>query len=176
VEPTLGFDLRLITPDPTWTPRRRADYLLRRDVPAVRSVDPYVWIRPPGLPSPLGSLLWTDMAELSAAAGGLVRTATAAVELTAPARLAPERESTSPHRRRLLGYDVADHGLLSGLSNCGYSAADAVALTARWAPQLNDWHLFDDPEAAAGFAAMTDQRVPEHAPFVVYGLYELAPE
>jgi hypothetical protein len=50
MEATIGFDLRSTAPDPSWTADRRIRYLLRRDVTSVRSVDPLVWVRPPGLP------------------------------------------------------------------------------------------------------------------------------
>ena len=50
MEATIGFDLRSIVSDPSWTADRRARHLLRHDVRSVRSVDPMVWERPPGLP------------------------------------------------------------------------------------------------------------------------------
>jgi hypothetical protein len=50
MEATIGFDLRSTIPDPSWTADRRTRFLLRRDVAAVRSVDPLVWERPPGFP------------------------------------------------------------------------------------------------------------------------------
>jgi hypothetical protein len=45
MEATIGFDLRSIVSDPSWTVDRRTRFLLRRDVPSVRSVDPPVWVR-----------------------------------------------------------------------------------------------------------------------------------
>ena len=71
----------------------------------------------------------------------------------------------------LLGYDVGDGSLLSGLANCGYEPAEAEALRARWAPYLNENHLFTDPARADEFRAISNQRVSAHAPFFVYGLY-----
>jgi len=73
-----------------------------------------------------------------------------------------------------LGYDVADAGLLSGLTNCGYTAAEKDALVEDWAAHLNDLHLFGTARAAHRFAEHADRRVPEHAPFYVYGLYACA--
>jgi hypothetical protein len=75
----------------------------------------------------------------------------------------------------LLGFDVADSGFLSGLSNCGYSAEERPALREQWAPLLNDHHLFAEPIPAFAFRALTDARVPEHAPFFVYGLHLIQP-
>jgi hypothetical protein len=48
-----------------------------------------------------------------------------------------------------------------------------ASLAPVWAPLLNEWHLFDNPGDAATYADVTDQRVPEHAPFYAYGLYQL---
>jgi hypothetical protein len=115
MEETIGFDLRSIVPDPSWTAERRTRHLLRRDVPAVRSVDTQ-------------------------------------------------------------GYDVADYWMLSGLTNCGYKPEEeeeAASPAPVWGPRLNDWHLFADPDDAETFADVMDKRVPEHAPFYAFGLYQL---
>jgi hypothetical protein len=70
---------------------------------------------------------------------------------------------------QFLGYDVADYFLLSGLTNCGpVNEADPLG---RFAAALNEHHLFDNIQAAEQFALISDERVPEHAPFYVYGLY-----
>ncbi len=70
-----------------------------------------------------------------------------------------------------LGYDVADYFLLSGLMNCGYTDEDMVELRERFSDKLNEHHLFTDIATAEEFMLLTDKRVPEHAPFYVYGLY-----
>jgi hypothetical protein len=51
--------------------------------------------------------------------------------------------------------------------------AEAASLAPVWTPRLNEWHLFGNPEHATAFAAVTDQRVPEHAPFYGYGIYQV---
>lgn len=84
----------------------------------------------------------------------------------------PPRMSPDPHWEPL-GYDVADESLLSGLANCGYSPADRARL-ADVASQLNKHGLFDQLTDARVFAATSDGRVPEHAPFGVFGLYRIA--
>jgi hypothetical protein len=71
----------------------------------------------------------------------------------------------------LLGYDVSDHSLLSGLSNCGYLEREKQRFRKRWARHLNRYHLFGEVDPAVEFKAITDRRIPEHAPFFVYGLY-----
>jgi hypothetical protein len=72
---------------------------------------------------------------------------------------------------RLLGYDIADPWLTSGLMNCGYTDAEREPWMSRWRQKLNAHHLFDTPDEGLLFAQDTNERVFEHAPFYVYGLY-----
>lgn len=179
MEETIGYDLRSIVPDPSWTVDRRTSYLLRRDVPSVRSVDTWVWERPPGLPRPpVPEGLWPNLSELFAAAGAPDRAGVVAVRITAFVEDEPAPEGLDPtgpavERYDFLGYDVADYGRLSGLTNCGYTPEEAASLAPVWAPRLNEWHLFDNPDDAEAYADVTDKRVPEHAPFYAYGIYQL---
>jgi hypothetical protein len=87
----------------------------------------------------------------------------------------PYREPTVPPAReaswRLLGYDIADGGFISGLTNCGYTGAGVQELRGQWAGHLNEHHLFGALEQALAFRALTERRVPEHAPFFVFGLW-----
>jgi hypothetical protein len=85
----------------------------------------------------------------------------------------PDLAGPSFGRYELLGYDVADYDLLGGLTNCGYTPEEAASLSPVWVPLLNDWHLFDDPDDAVAYAAVTAQRVPAHAPFFGYGIHQL---
>ena len=69
-----------------WTAdRTRIHHLLRRDVPSVRSVDPLVWVRPPGTPAPPPEAgeLWTDLPGLLAAARALDGADAVVVRITA---------------------------------------------------------------------------------------------
>ncbi len=70
-----------------------------------------------------------------------------------------------------LGFDVADIWLCSGLMNCGYTPSDRPH-AARFTRSLNRFHLFDDVAIALDFARFTDERVEEHAPFHVFGMYQ----
>jgi hypothetical protein len=54
-----------------------------------------------------------------------------------------------------------------------FQAFLVASLAPVWAPRLNQWHLFDDPDDAEAYATITEQRVPEHAPFFAYGIYQL---
>jgi hypothetical protein len=178
METTVGFDLRSIVSDPGWTADRRARHLLRREVRSVSSVDPLVWVRPPGLPaSPEAGELWPDLPGLLAAARALER-AGVVVRITALGQDGEAHEGADPsapamERYDLLGYDVADYDLLGGLTNCGYTPEEAASLAPVWSPRLNEWHLFGNPGDAVAYAAVTARRVPEHAPFFGYGIYQL---
>ena len=180
MEATIGFDLRSIVSDPSWTADRRTRHLLRRDVASVRSVDPLVWERPPGLlPSPDAEGLWPDLSGLLAAARALDRAGAVVVRITALGEdgetpEGPDPAGSAAGRYDLLGYDVADYDLLGGLTNCGYTPEEAASLAPVWAPLLNQWHLFDNPDDAVAYAAVTARRVPEHAPFFGYGIYQLS--
>lgn len=71
----------------------------------------------------------------------------------------------------LVGFDAADQGLTSGLSNCGYDAGEKPEWQRLWAGRLNDHGLLTTIEHAVEFPAACDARVSEHAPFFVYGLF-----
>lgn len=71
----------------------------------------------------------------------------------------------------LLGFDVTDGSFLSGLSNCGYDPQQRAELVSRWGPSLNEHHLFRNMADALEFRLLSNDRVPEHAPFSVIGLW-----
>jgi len=81
--------------------------------------------------------------------------------------------SELPLGSELLGYDVADAGWISGLTNCGYWPEEKAALARTWATRLNDFGLLTTLGDAAEFKRVTDERVPEHAPFWIYGLWRV---
>ncbi len=83
-------------------------------------------------------------------------------------RIPPE---VPPSPWPLLGYDVADSAMTSGLMNCGFEEPEREPLRTEWAPRLNEHGLFAAPEDAARFRALSDERVPSHAPFFVFALY-----
>jgi hypothetical protein len=174
-EPLVGYDVR-VPPGSlrkAWPSARRALYLLREDVAAPLSTDVLVWpsVRPAPFVPAAG--LWPELAALRRAVGDAGWT----VAVTRPGeRTAELWWDTAPEAVdaawTLLGYDVSDAALLSGLSNCGYDD-ERPRLQAAWAEHLNEHHLFRDATRADGFRAETDARVPEHAPFFVYGLYRV---
>lgn len=82
---------------------------------------------------------------------------------------------TKPDRRpadwKLVGYDIADRGRISGLSNCGYTIDELTTFRKTWAFCLNDYGLAATIKDAFALKAATDLRVQEHAPFWVFALY-----
>ncbi|MCL4557448.1 MAG: hypothetical protein M1491_02230 [Deltaproteobacteria bacterium] len=70
-----------------------------------------------------------------------------------------------------LGYDIADNGFITGLSNCGYDRDEKELLQKTWSSRLNEYGLIQDVREAREFKEITDKRVPEHAPFYVYELW-----
>ncbi|MCL2449313.1 MAG: hypothetical protein FWD17_10220 [Polyangiaceae bacterium] len=135
-----------------WDEPRRARYLLDPEVEQPLSIDARVWpLDPDRLRANVAFSVLLDEREPQILS-----------------RWFPE-EVEGPVS--LLGYDIADDVFLSGLSNCGYTDDDARALRLLWGPKLNRFHLFEDARVASAFRSVTDARVPEHAPFFVFGIY-----
>jgi hypothetical protein len=189
----LGFDVRVPLGEDLWPLERRRLFLIRDDVAAPLSVDTMVW---PSVfderqtPEWIGGNagLWEDLGKLRRHWTG-----PAATDVVGPYSLiavawwsdagfedasdvGPYADPTNPPQRdetwRLLGFDVADGSLLSGLSNCGFEAGEAAPLE-HFAADLNDHHLLATLDAAFAFRDATNARVPEHAPFFVYALHEI---
>ncbi len=78
---------------------------------------------------------------------------------------------TRPADWILLGYDVCDFGWISGLSNCGTASGEMQQLSRDWRDRLNEFGLFLSAADAREYCAVTDRRVPEHAPFCAFALY-----
>jgi hypothetical protein len=175
----LGFDARernTVLPDDY-----RFQFLLKDGVGQVFSVDTLVW---PSVvedsPAWIGmnAPFWEDLVSLERhVAGGAPYRLIAA---TWHKEQGEVRGAIGPYENPVggvrepgwifLGYDVADPSI-SGLSNCGYSEEERLRLAPVWAPRLNSHHLFENLDHAFEFRALTDARVPEHAPFFVVGLW-----
>lgn len=184
-------------------PAQRQQYLLRSDVPKPLSTDTMVWPSVFGKPfleavasgfelqrpDWTGAVLWDDLerlkAHLDAGWGKSCRPCRLIAVTLAYGHCENDEQRQWDQRLvgitppsvcddwTFLGYDIADHSLLSGLMNCGYTPQELKVLPQRWAPRLNEHHLFDDFEQAAEFVAVTDERVQEHAPFFIFGIYSL---
>ena len=180
-----GADVResCAQPDNDWTQDRREEFLLRLNVVRPLSVDPNVWglaQRPAdekaGTPPPWISIddalhKFVASADCNATAIAIGVVAEDAEEESILATTAGvDAELVAEPDWVFLGFDVAD-GSTSGLSNCGYDASEARILRPLWGPRLNEHGLFVDMADALSFRRLTNERVPEHAPFYVYGIW-----
>jgi hypothetical protein len=196
-ERVVGYDARAMWPGAgaAWDAARREAFLLRTDVEKPLSTDTIVW---PSVFDLEGSRprpaytgyqdLWNSLAELELFLSGVEGLQTrpySIIAVTLPPfpcdagelerwdfELGATNPSTHEEAWPLLGYDVSDRWLLSGLSNCGFLPGldDVKALRDEWAPGLNEFHLFGQVSKAAKFRDLSDTRVREHAPFFIYGL------
>jgi hypothetical protein len=144
-------------PSRDWSDLRRDRYLLRKDVIRPISLDKRV------LPEPIaGEAPWVE----------LIGTAIATSNSDVGAQRWPGSQVFEPlpssQHWELLGYDICDETGMSSLMNC---ATGDSSLAQRWAPHLNRHHLFEQLDAADGFRADSDARIPEHGPFCIIGLY-----
>lgn len=128
--------------------------------------------------------LWDDLSRMQTSLGQLASEPhwIVAVSWTSADGFSKPSPSAGPYREhmtpptineewKLLGFDVADAGLTSGLANCGYQQTEIAGLRASWVSDLNEHHLFMDVKKALAFRDLTDRRVLEHAPFFVYALW-----
>jgi hypothetical protein len=197
-ERIVGFDAREMWLDPaaSWTEQRRTDFLFRPDVPKPLSTDTGVWpsvfdlngnTRPPDcfghqdLCEELAAVQSHLRDKSSVRAGHSYLVAiTVLLESTKhtevqewDALLTPTVPAVRENSWSFLGFDVSDQWLLSGLSNCGFlpEVEDVSELKRTWGPQLNQHHLFNALAPATAFKNLSNERVKEHAPFFVFGIW-----
>jgi hypothetical protein len=94
-----------------------------------------------------------------------------------PGRLPTTTPDSPQSNWTFLGFDVADLGGISALSNCGFNQEEqsqVAGLRKRWSRHIGAYHLFTHLEHANRFRLYSDKRVAEHAPFFVYGLWRVA--
>lgn len=188
----LGFQLRL-SPDQLneWDKKRRETFLLREDIAKPLSVDEDIWpllddakirndlfLNPefpvnglnihdlrPGISTPpgRGCLLAITASDIEVS------------QLRSRHRIQSELLCRDPKELglRLLGFDVADAWFYSAQSNCGFGDSKQ-SLSQRFSHSINGYGLFDSQEEAAAFREGANVRIPDHAPFVVYGLWAAA--
>ncbi len=184
-----GFDGRQPLTDVAmnWTADRRENYLLRKEIHRPVSVDRIVWPTVQPAQTPSGGVFdyWTDLSELQQALKRanydknsvlLVALAVCTLDKTAEDFFMPCNPSDIDINWRSLGYDIADNGLISGLSNCGFFKEDGEnvrKLRDNLNPKLNNYGLFDCFEEADEFRIWSNKRIPEHFPFLVHQLFEV---
>lgn len=84
-------------------------------------------------------------------------------------RIAPPR--SIPENFRLVGYDVADDWLTSGLLNASVGMDDKLSLAHRFEKAINSNGLFAKLEDAEQYSKVIARLIPEHAPFSSYGIW-----
>lgn len=201
-ETILGFQLRLtLQSQQSWNLERRTTYLLRENIRFPLSVDTAVW--PESDDSSLCPIIFSDFnAHPNSAPNGLGLYSLRSLETLDQQ---PELEKAIligvsvignvvhelQHRHCIqnlmpiaalvskgwvcLGYDVADWWLFSGLSNCGYSVEEKKFLSNKFAWGINEYGLFVSGNAALAFCVDCNLRIPEHAPFAIYGIWLSTP-
>ncbi len=200
----LGFDAREMWLDPQnyWPDSRKKMHLLHYDVGRPLSTDTAVWrtvfdadtsLQRPQWTGPIQSL-WNNLATLQK----YMDTAWSArtlpywiIAVTLQEDVCESEDLLEWYARAsniiptlrdpawaFLGYDVSDQWLLSGLSNCGYGTneSEIQILRETYASDLNEHHLFDALKPAVDFMHLSDERVREHAPFFVFGLWLIKKE
>jgi hypothetical protein len=72
-----------------------------------------------------------------------------------------------------LGYDVANTGYGSGLTNCGMFVEERPRLRQRWRPHLNEYGLFAAIDSATQFCQDANVRLEPDGPFLIFQLSAL---
>jgi hypothetical protein len=198
----LGFDAREMWLDVAeyWPEESKRHFLLRQDIVRPLSTDEYVWrsvfyvdssLQYPEWTGPIQNL-WDNLATLQAYLD------TTWIERTFPYWLIAvtleedvcECENLLEWHDRVsnlittprdpawafLGYNIADKWLTSGLSNCSSNETEMQILRDTYASALNEHHLFDAIKPAVDYVHVTNERVREHAPFFVFGLWLIKKE
>ena len=182
---TVGYSARNLLPDADWNSPRNLLYLINRSVVLPKSVDSNVWDEPycdffagpVRLPLPY----WNDLSRLDATLSLVDSNYLTTIAITiCGGRSLPQSVENLPadpiefpadRFSFFLGYDIADEGLTSGLSNCGYKEEDRETIAGAFGPFLNEHGLFTEFAEANSFKLKTNIRVPEHAPFFVYAIF-----
>jgi hypothetical protein len=113
---------------------------------------------------------WTGHSPLAPVLGSLLFDAFSGLPLPLPfARPSARDPAWLP-----LGYDVADRAGFSGLTDRRYDMGlEHAELQQAHGVRLNDHHLFRAADDADEFRRLCDRRLPELAPFFVYGLWKI---
>jgi hypothetical protein len=113
---------------------------------------------------------WTGHSPLAPVLGGLLYDAFSGLPLPLPFARPTARDPAWP----LLGYDIADRKGFSGLTDRRYDmGVEHAELQQAHGVRLNDRHLFRTADYADEFRRLCDTRLPELAPFFVFGLWRI---
>lgn len=180
------YDLRVRTPA-SWNELRRRQYLLRTDIDSPRSADVLVWPSlfdwgvglglEPALRTRLGlngvripARLQLEPDKFDMLKFAVLHAAPAlreAVGLTLR-----DASGEAAEGEVFLGFDVMEaDGVVSGLTNEGFSKEERGPLALEWTPKLNRFHLFSEAHHAETFSDTADARRPDQGPHRAVALF-----
>ena len=181
----IGYSIRSLQPDADWTQERRENFLIVPTVVLPKSADSNVWSEPvsDSIFTNSGSInanIWVDRQKMLDKTKymptnvGLVELVVYLYQLDSLPDYIKYMEAKSnriPDHLEFIGYDIADEGICSGLSNCGYTKSDMKFCRENFSSYLNEHGLFNDFGMANQFLSYTNKRVSEHVPFYIYALF-----
>lgn len=192
-ESLVGFDARemWLNLDELWPLQRKKTFLLKQDVSKPLSTDRVVWPSIFDLNNKLiipSDVLWRQRlwsswkvleeylnVELNQSLFPYWTIAVTQVLKTGleepiydPPTLVPSLEYET---WELLGYDISEETLLSGLLNFATGLTEMQLAREKYEPYLNNHHLFSILEYALEYKEWCNTRDPGHGPFYVFGLY-----
>jgi hypothetical protein len=192
IEKVVGYDAReAIKKESNWATERKETYLLKDDVIKPLSIDPHVWpiYSEEKLQATRNMLsndykMWDSLdllidnlpsdkfkSDYSVAAFTIVLNAGETdgyQKYFMPPVTSP---SAIDANWTFMGFDIADTGLISGITNYGYEQNSASILKKKWRNELNKYHLLKRIESAYEFKKITCERTVEHNSFFLYGVY-----
>lgn len=190
----IGFDVREMWTkfQDTWDLKRRDMFLLKQDILKPISVDKNVWnsvfeLLNIEIPSNIGwrQGIWLDINIMRESVPSLIPEhyeyweigITQFLEEQVAERIGapylPVNPPSVADEWQLLGYDVAELGLLGGLSNAGYRYEMKSYAYTEFSRHLNHYHLFEDEKIAHHFSEWTQLRDSGHGSWYVTGMYKI---
>jgi hypothetical protein len=191
-ESLIGFDARemCLNIDELWPLHRKETFLLKQDISKPLSTDHGVWssvfdlnnalIIPPDVlwrqklwPSwkVLEEYLNVELNQNISPYWTIAVTQVVKTGLEEPIYDPPMVPLQEHETWELLGYDISEETLLSGLLNFATRLTEMQLAREKYAPYLNNHHLFSTPDYALEYKEWCNTRDPGHGPFYVFGLY-----
>lgn len=183
----IGYSVNILNDDPDWTHERRLQFLIDPHIRLPKSVDSGVWEESYDCFDELSEqegmdnyIKWRDKERLIDLTDYRITEKNRALTASylhffeyVPTEVWAMEYRSEPVDEDLifLGYDVANGGTLSGLSNCGYTDVELVYCRKYYLHHLNKHGLFESFGIANEFLSYTNQRTSADSPFYVYSLY-----
>lgn len=183
----MGYSVSIINNDPDWTNERRLQFLINPHIRLPKSVDSSVWEESYDFFDTLSEqegmdnyIKWRDKERLIDLTDYRITEKNRVLTASylhffdyVPTEVWAMEYRSEPVDKDLifLGYDIANGGTLSGLSNCGYTDVSLEYCREHYLQHLNQHGLFESFNVAWDFLSYTNQRTPADSPFYVYSLY-----